>query len=366
VLDRSRELDSAVDMIRGGFLSEPERQALIGIARDGLEEHRIARRANAIILLDKGWNCTKVASALLLDDDTIRHWHRAYESEGLEGLRNFGHEGSACRLSEDQQRALTAWITARLPRSTNVVGAWLKKTYDLSYSRPGLIALLHRLGFDYRTPRRVPRHLDEERQKAFIDAYEKLLNRLGPDEAVVFIDAVHPTHQVRAAGCWAPKGVAIAVEQTTGRQSLNIHGAINLETGQTQMLEVQKVDSKSFIALLKAIEAAHPTKQRIHVFLDNATYHHAHAVRDWIARHRHKSVLHFIPTYCPHLDPIERCWGLMHQFVTHNRDYRTFRQFRRAILKFLRKTVPERWDHFRDRITDNFRVISPTDFRVVA
>jgi hypothetical protein len=44
-----------------------------------------------------------------------------------------------------------------------------------------------------------------------------------------------------AAGCWAPKGIAIAVEQTTGRQSLNIHGAINL--GQTQMLEVAKVKS---------------------------------------------------------------------------------------------------------------------------
>jgi hypothetical protein len=53
---------------------------------------------------------------------------------------------------------------------------------------------------------------------------------MAADEAVVFVDAVHPTHQVRAAGCWAPKGTAIAVEQTTGRQSLNIHGAINLET----------------------------------------------------------------------------------------------------------------------------------------
>jgi len=83
------------------------------------------------------------------------------------------------------------------------------------------------------------------------------------DEAVVFVDAVHPTHQVHAAGCWAPKGIAIAVEQTTGRQSLNIHGVINLETGHTQMLEVAKVNAKSLIALLKAVEAAHPHKRRI-------------------------------------------------------------------------------------------------------
>ena len=77
-------------MIRAGFLSEAGRQALVGLARDGLAEHRIARRANALVLLDAGWSCAKVASALLLDDDTVRGWYRAYESGGLSGLSSFG------------------------------------------------------------------------------------------------------------------------------------------------------------------------------------------------------------------------------------------------------------------------------------
>jgi transposase len=78
------------------------------------------------------------------------------------GLSSFGHEGSACRLAQDQQTALKDWITARLPRSTRVIGAWIEKSFALSYSRPGLIALLHRLGFDYRKPREAPRNLNEE------------------------------------------------------------------------------------------------------------------------------------------------------------------------------------------------------------
>jgi hypothetical protein len=48
----------------------------------------------------------------------------------------------------------------------------------------GLIALLHRLGLEYHKPDVIPRKLDEAKQKAFIEAYEKLLNHLGPDEAV--------------------------------------------------------------------------------------------------------------------------------------------------------------------------------------
>ena len=132
------------------------------------------------------------------------------------------------------------------------------------------------------------------------------------------------------------------------------------------MLEVAKVNAKSLIALLKAVEAAHPHKRRIHVHLDNASYHHAKRVREWLKRQERKCVLHFIPPYCPHLDPIERCWGLMHEYTTHNRDYKTFEQFRAAILTFLNQTIPKKWEHFRDQINDNFRVISPANFRIVA
>ena len=43
-----------------------------------------------------------------------------------------------------------------------------------------------------------------------------------------------------------------------------------------------------------------------HVFLDNARYHHAKLVQEWLAQPGRRIKLHFIPTYCPHLNPIER------------------------------------------------------------
>jgi transposase len=156
------------------------------------------------------------------------------------------------------------------------------------------------------------------------------------------------------------------VEQTTGRDRLSIHGAINLETGRTQILAVEKVDGPSLIKLLGEVERTHTAMRLIHVFLDNASYHKADTVKEWLAKARRKVVLHFLPPYCPHLDPIERLWALMHENVTHNRDYKTFGEFRREIIKFLRYEVPRRWSRYRDRITDNFRVIHRADFRVIA
>ncbi len=55
-------------MIRGGFLSAKERTALQAVMRHPSEIHGVARRANAILLLDDGWNCAKAAEALYLDD----------------------------------------------------------------------------------------------------------------------------------------------------------------------------------------------------------------------------------------------------------------------------------------------------------
>src|ERR1019366_6848036 len=119
------------------------------------------------------------------------------------------------RLTEEQQTALKTWIAETLPRSVNVIGAWLYKQYGLIYSRSGLIALLHRLGMEPRKPQAVSAKLDEAKQKAFIEAYHKLLNGLSSDEAVLFADAVHPTHGARPVGCWAPKGTKVAVDQTS-------------------------------------------------------------------------------------------------------------------------------------------------------
>jgi len=360
-------------MIRRGFLDSESRKDLTELARDGSAAHRLARRANALVLLDDGMSCEAIAKVLLLDDDTIRTWYRLYEEEGIEGLASFGYEGSACRLSEDQQDKLKAWITETLPRTTREVGAWIEKECGIEYQgRSGLIALLHRLGMEHRKPKTVSRKLDPEKQAAFIKAYEGLLNRLDADEVVLFADAVHPTHAVRPVGCWAPKDTPIAVAQTSGRQRLNIHGAIDLETGYTRMLEVETVDAASTIQLVIALLAMYPRKRVIHLFLDNARYHHAKLVQAWLARPGCRIKLHFIPTYCPHPwsasrpKPIERLWGLMHKHVTHNKCHETFRDFSDAILTFLREEVPRNWRLYCDEVTDNFRIISPKDFRILA
>ena len=117
-------------MIRRGFLDSESRKDLTELARDGSAAHRLARRANALVLLDDGMSCAAVAKVLLLDDDTIRTWYRLYEEDGIEGLASFGYEGGACRLREAQQCKIDAWITEATARTTRQVGSGVREEAD--------------------------------------------------------------------------------------------------------------------------------------------------------------------------------------------------------------------------------------------
>lgn len=56
----------------------------------------------------------------------------------------------------------------------------------------------------------------------------------------------------------------------------------------------------------------------------------------------------------------------MHCHNTYNKCYATFKDFSTAMLSFPRDDVPKNWHAYRDQVTDNFRIVNPTEFLVIA
>ncbi len=112
-------------MLRGGFLSAKERTALKAVMRHPSEIHGVARRANAILLLDDGWNCAKVAKAFYLDDDTVRTWFKRYQAGGLDEMKVFDWKGRSGDLSREQMAELSARLGERLMRDSGEVAAYI-------------------------------------------------------------------------------------------------------------------------------------------------------------------------------------------------------------------------------------------------
>ena len=350
-------IGSPLIMIRGRFLSAKERTALQAVMRHPSEIHGVARRANAILLLDDGWNCAKVAEAFYLDDDTVRTWFKRYQAGGLDEMKVFDWKGRSGYLSRERMAELSARLGERLMRDSGEVAAYIAARWGVVYDHSGCVALLHRLGFEYKRPESLPARSDEARQAAFISRYDQLLNGLAADEVVYFADAVHPEYQSRPAHGWVRKGDKVALRRTSGRQRLNLHAALNLENFHCPLVEAERIDAASTIALLAKLEASNPGKRRIQVIVDNARYHHARVVRQWLERPDCRITLVFLPAHAPHLNAIERLWAVMHREVTHNKFPASFGHFVEAIFDFFRRRIPQEWTKWRDTVTDNFRII---------
>ena len=79
-----------------------------------------------------------------------------------------------------------------------------------------------------------------------------------PPLTVVFAAAVHPEYQSRPAHGWFIRSDKPAIKATTGRQRLNLHGALDLETMKLTLVEGEKINAETSLRLFEKLERAYP------------------------------------------------------------------------------------------------------------
>jgi len=133
-----------------------------------------------------------------------------------------------------------------------------------------------------------------------LKAYEALKSNLQSDEAICFIDGVHPTHNMKPTWGWILRGERKEIPTNTGRQRLNLSGAIDIISKMVFVREDVTLNSSSTIAFLKDVEAAYPQARKVHIFCDNARYYRNKDVQEYIKSS--KIEMHFLPPYSPNLN----------------------------------------------------------------
>lgn len=295
---------------------------------------KFAYRINAVILLGSGWSLGEVKDALLLDEETLRNCVNYYKTGGLKLLLKNNHKGSESNLSEKQIKELCQELDTTIYLTTQSVIEYCIKTFKVSYSLSGMRDLLHRINYDYKKPKLVPGDPDDEAQKIFVKQYEEFMLKKSDNVEVLFMDAVHPQHNTMAAYGWIKRGEKREIATTTGRERLNLHGAMNAETLEVTVMESETVDEDSTITLLEALERKYPLAAMIYVILDNARYHYSKKVRAFLEKSRVHLV--FLPSYSPNLNLIERLWKFFKKKILYNKYYEKLEDFRQACINFFR------------------------------
>jgi len=74
-------------------------------------------------------------------------------------------------------------------------------------------------------------------------------------------------------------------------------------------------------------------ERKIHLVLDNARYHHAILLQEWLEANRDKIQLHFLPAYSPKLNAQEGVWRLTRRKLIHNRFFNDEKELHQALFK---------------------------------
>lgn len=101
----------------------------------------------------------------------------------------------------------------------------------------------------------------------------------------------------------------------------------------------------------------YPLEQKVHLVLDGAAYHQSEMVRN--AAKVLNIELHYLPPYSPNLNPIERLWKVMNEYVRNNIYFSSKAEFTTAINEFFNVTLPKVAGSLVSRITDNFQILKP-------
>jgi hypothetical protein len=93
-------------------------------------------------------------------------------------------------------------------------------------------------------------------------SYNELRQNLGENETICFADGVHPTHNTQISYGWIRKGVRKEICSNTGRQRINLSGALDIVEKKVHFQEDLMLNAESRIRFFEKIEQAYPTKKR--------------------------------------------------------------------------------------------------------
>jgi len=321
-------------------------------------DRRLADRIKIILAFNQGYSAAEIAAMLLIDEETPRRYLEAFLAEGLKKLLSLKYKGSESLLSEEQKSHLKIHLSQRTYLSSKEIILYIQNEYRIKISTSGCRAILRNLGFVYRKPKLIPGKVNEQKQNEFVEKYNELKKNLSDEDRIYFIDGVHPTHNVKPAFGWVLKSDKKTIKSNTGRQRININGALCLDKKEILIQESKTINAQSTIGLFEIILSKNPEAKNIFIISDNAKYYKCALLNEWLEKNKAIKML-YLPSYSPNLNLIERVWRHMHKKVTYNQYYEKFLFFRDRILNYF-LAFQSNWEDVAKLLNDKFQIIGNT------
>src|SRR5918998_2045200 len=274
-------------------------------------------RERAVAMHAAGNTQLAIAAALGVHKNTVHRWLKGWRVAGAGALKakKRGRRHEAKRLLEAERAAeVRRLMIGHCPDQLELPFAlWGREAVrDLVRARFGVrLALrtvsdyLRRWGF---TPQRpIKRAL--ERQDAAIQAwlaehYPKIAARAKAEGAAInWGDETGISNQAVHGRSFAPKGRTPVRRRPATRRTLSMISAVTNRGTLRFMLYEGALNAALFLTFLQRLVRS--ARGKVFLIVDNLKVHKAGKVRAWVAAHRERIELFFLPAYAPEHNPDE-------------------------------------------------------------
>ena len=223
-----------------------------------MSRQNLGLQINVVYLLGQGQSFAQVAHNLMLDDQTVSPYWELFQEGGVEKLKETHYQGSQAHLDENQLAELKKHLQEKTYTGSQDICEYIQKSFNVSYTRAGVVPVLHRIGFSYKKPKVVPSKANPVIQEELIQKYGTLRAGLNAQEQLFFMDGAHPTHNAMPAYGWIEKGKTKELKTNSGRQRIKLNGLYSPLNQEIVFREDERINAESNIALFQKLEATYP------------------------------------------------------------------------------------------------------------
>jgi len=286
-------------------------------ARELSDEVLEALRVRAVRGCELGYSEAEVSALLGVRRETVCRWWSAYARDGLGALprdRTGRPQGTGRTLSDQQAQRVRERLAAHHPEDLGIPAPlWTRRAVQqLIRNELGIVmpvrtvgSYLHRWGYTAKRPRRHARKQDPEEIRHWLtDTYPAIERRAEKEGAEIhWCDETGVRADHHPARGYAPVGEPVTMDVPDPHLGMNQISTITNEGAVRFMTYARTMTAAVFLVFLGRLLRS--TTGKLFVIVDRLRAHQTPAVEAWVAAHRDRIELFYLPRYAPELNAAE-------------------------------------------------------------
>lgn len=316
------------DMKRCQKLNSTQITELNTLIHNGQSSGREVRRAQAVLLIDRGMETDPITAVTGYQRRHIYDLRRRFLAEGISAIFDKRKGKPKELLTRHQWNEIVETVKTTTPEvhgypskhwTIQILGDFIKQKYNVTYkSKTSYYLVFRQAKFTYHKPGRVYHKRNEPEVQQWKTATTPLIEDAwnDPETVILAADEMILSTQTTFQKIWLPAGEYPKIEISNERKRRSLYGFLNVKQGHEHAFKTEKQNMYVTQAVLEHMRTLYP-HQKILLLWDNAKWHLGSVVKAFIEKETRITVIYF-PKYAPEENPQEHVWKKGRSQVTHN------------------------------------------------